>query len=194
MTSHRSARRCFTRASRSGADSIDRISAVGRVSSCPRRRHWVAWARCIGRALHQKTDRDIRHIALDTSSRTSVTLIQVLCRHHFHITPSFVPHGPDLALMTTACDAGLLIGDPAFDATTMRSGCGKIDLGEVWTEMTGLPFIYAAWTGRPAGIDDGVIRALQQAQAEGRGKRSDRRGVRGGRCESRRAGRHLPKG
>ncbi len=110
---------------------------------------------------------DVRHIALDTSSRTSVTLIQVLCRHHFHIAPSFVPHGPDLAAMTTACDAGLLIGDPAFDADHEALGLRKIDLGEVWTQMTGLPFIYAAWTGRPTGIDDGVIRALQQAQAEG---------------------------
>jgi chorismate dehydratase len=109
----------------------------------------------------------VRRIALDTSSRTSVTLIQVLCRHRFHITPQFVPHGPDLAAMTMECDAGLLIGDPAFDADHDALGLRKIDLGEVWTAMTGLPFIYAAWTGRPAGIDDDVIRALQQAQAAG---------------------------
>jgi len=115
----------------------------------------------------RKPIEDIRRIALDTSSRTSVTLIQVLCRYHFHINPSFVPHGPDLATMTTTCDAGLLIGDPAFDADHDALGLRKVDLGEVWTEMTGLPFIYAAWTGRPAGIDDDVIRALQHAQAEG---------------------------
>jgi chorismate dehydratase len=115
----------------------------------------------------RKAIEDIHRIALDTSSRTSVTLIQVLCRHHFHINPSFVPHGPDLATMTTTCDAGLLIGDPAFDADHDALGLRKVDLGEVWTEMTGLPFIYAAWTGRPAGIDGEVIRALQQAQAEG---------------------------
>ena len=110
---------------------------------------------------------DIRHIALDTSSRTSVTLIQVLCRYHFHIDPTFVPHGPDLAAMTRMCDAGLLIGDPAFDADHGALGLQKVDLGQVWTEMTGLPFIYAAWTGRPAGIDDDVVRALQQARDEG---------------------------
>ena len=110
---------------------------------------------------------EVRHIALDTSSRTSVTLIQVLCRHHFHINPSFVPHGPDLAAMTSTCDAGLLIGDPAFDADHESLGLRKVDLGEVWTQMTGLPFIYAAWTGRPAGVDDGVVESLQQAQTEG---------------------------
>jgi chorismate dehydratase len=110
---------------------------------------------------------DIRRIALDTSSRTSVTLIQVLCRHHFHIEPAFVPRGPDLAAMTSSCDAGLLIGDPAFDADHDALGLRKVDLGEVWTQMTGLPFVYAAWTGRPAAVDDGVVEGLQRAQAEG---------------------------
>ena len=84
---------------------------------------------------------EVRKIALDTSSRTSVTLIQVLCRHHFRISPAFVPHGPDLAAMTSSCDAGLLIGDPAFDADHESLGLQKIDLGEVWTQMTGLPFM-----------------------------------------------------
>jgi chorismate dehydratase len=110
----------------------------------------------------------IRHVALDTSSRTSVTLIQVLCRHHFHISPRFVPHGPDLAAMTTSWDAGLLIGDPAFDADHAALGLNKIDLGETWTQMTGLPFVYAAWTGRPGAADAGTVEALQSAQAEGR--------------------------
>jgi len=110
---------------------------------------------------------EVRSIALDTSSRTSVTLIQVLCRHHFHIAPSFVAHGPNLEAMTSTCDAGLLIGDPAFDADHASLGLQKIDLGEVWTHMTGLPFIYAAWTGRPAAVDDGVVEALQRAQADG---------------------------
>ena len=109
----------------------------------------------------------IREIALDTSSRTSVTLIQVLCRHHFGIAPRFVPHGPDLAAMTRAHGAGLLIGDPAFDADHQALGLHKIDLGEAWTAMTGLPFIYAAWTGRAGSAGPGHVAALQAAQAEG---------------------------
>ena len=92
---------------------------------------------------------EIRSIALDTSSRTSVTLVRVLCRHRFHIEPHFVPHGPDLPAMVAAADAGLLIGDPAFEADHRALGLQKVDLGEEWTAMTGLPFIYAAWTGRP---------------------------------------------
>ena len=43
----------------------------------------------------------------------------------------------------------------------------KIDLGAEWTAMTGLPFIYAAWTGRPGAVGAEEVRALQQAQEEG---------------------------
>ena len=110
---------------------------------------------------------EIRHIALDTSSRTSVTLIRVMCRHRFRIEPRFVPHGPDLPAMVREYDAGLLIGDPAFDADHAALGLQKIDLGEEWTAMTGLPFIYAAWTGRRGAVDAGGVEALQAALEEG---------------------------
>jgi chorismate dehydratase len=111
--------------------------------------------------------RDIRRVALDTSSRTSVALVKVMCAHRFRIAPEFVSHPPDLAAMTRACDAALLIGDPAFDADHAALGLEKIDLGTEWTSMTGLPFVYAAWTGRPAAIDRGHVEALQAAQAAG---------------------------
>jgi chorismate dehydratase len=110
---------------------------------------------------------EITSIALDTSSRTSVALIRVLCRHRFRIEPHFVPHGPVLAAMTRQADAALLIGDPAFDADHEALGLQKIDLGEEWGRMTGLPFIYAAWTGRAGAVDADDVRALQAAQAEG---------------------------
>lgn len=112
------------------------------------------------------TDR-INQIALDTSSRTSVTLVRVLCRHRFGIDPEFVQHGPDLAAMTARYDAALLIGDPAFDADHEALGLRKVDLGEEWTAMTGLPFVYAAWTGRAGAITPADVQALQAAQAAG---------------------------
>ena len=109
----------------------------------------------------------IRTIALDTSSRTSVTLLRVLCHHRFGISPEFVDHRPDLAAMAATCDAGLLIGDPAFDADHTALSLRKIDLGEEWTAMTGLPFIYAAWTGRPGAVTSRDVAALQAAAATG---------------------------
>jgi len=119
-------------------------------------------------ALYSRVPVDeVRTIALDTSSRTSVALLRVLCHHAFRIAPQFVSHGPDLAAMTRGCDAGLLIGDPAFDADHEALGLRKIDLGEAWTAMTGRPFIYAAWTGRAGAVTPDDVHALQDAQAEG---------------------------
>ena len=111
----------------------------------------------------------IQRVALDTSSRTSVALVKVLCRYRFQIEPEFVPHGPDLGAMTHTADAALLIGDPALDADHRALGLEKVDLGEEWTAMTGLPFVYAAWTGRPGALGDTEVRELQDAQAEGVG-------------------------
>jgi chorismate dehydratase len=109
----------------------------------------------------------IRSIALDTSSRTSVTLIRVLCRHRFGVAPEFVAHGPNLGAMTASADAGLLIGDPAFEADHAALGLQKVDLGEEWTAMTGLPFIYAAWTGRAGVVTGADVEALRDAQQTG---------------------------
>lgn len=119
-------------------------------------------------ALYTRRPLDaVRTIALDTSSRTSVTLIRVLCHHRFGIQPEFVAHGPDLAAMTQACDAALLIGDPALGADHEALGLRKTDLGIEWTAMTGLPFVYAAWTGRRGAATAADILGLQEAGAEG---------------------------
>lgn len=109
----------------------------------------------------------IRRIALDTSSRTSAALVRVLCHHRFGIAPEFVAHGPNLAAMTHGADAALLIGDPALETDPAPLGLEKIDLGEEWTAMTGLPFVYAAWCGREGAIDANTVHALQSAQDEG---------------------------
>jgi predicted solute-binding protein len=118
-------------------------------------------------ALFTRTPvRDIRRVALDTSSRTSAALVRIVCRRMFDIAPEFRPHGPEIASMLDVADAALLIGDPAlfFDAP---SGVEKIDLGALWSEMTGLPFVWAFWSGRPDAADASTVAVLQQAAATG---------------------------
>lgn len=110
---------------------------------------------------------DVRRIALDTSSRTSVALTRVLCHDWFRIDPEFVPHGPGLEAMTATCDAALLIGDPALEADPAALGLTKHDLGEAWLAMTGLPFVYAAWTGRSGALTSADVAALQAARDAG---------------------------
>ena len=112
---------------------------------------------------------DIRSVALDTSSRTSQALLRILCARRFTVQPRFVSMPPDLTAMLTACDAALVIGDNALFADPGAPGLEKVDLGEEWSSMTGLPFVYAFWAGRPgvAGPED--IAALQKARDRGLG-------------------------
>jgi chorismate dehydratase len=110
---------------------------------------------------------DIGSIALDTSSRTSIALLRVLCARWFEIEPMFVRMPPDLGQMMTACDAALVIGDNALFTDHEAVGAEKIDLGEEWIGMTGLPFVYAFWAGRPGAVGADDIAALQQARDKG---------------------------
>jgi chorismate dehydratase len=115
-----------------------------------------------------KAVRDVRSIALDTSSRTSVALVRVLCAREFRIRPMLYSSGPRLDDMLAVADAGLLIGDTALFID--RPSLDKIDLGEVWTRMTSLPFVYAFWAGRPDVLTNEDVAALQRARDEGVGR------------------------
>jgi chorismate dehydratase len=107
---------------------------------------------------------EIRSLALDTSSRTSAALVQVLCAERFGIRPRLQPAAPDLDAMLAACDAALLIGDPALFADHERRGLLKIDLGAEWTAHTGLPFVWAFWAGRPEACTGEVCDGLRSAR------------------------------
>ena len=109
----------------------------------------------------------VRSIALDTSSRTSVALTRVLCARHFGIQPTYVHAAPDLDRMLVQADAALLIGDPALFVDTEARGLNKVDLGAAWTAMTGLPFVYAFWAGRPGAMSGEDVALLQAARDEG---------------------------
>jgi chorismate dehydratase len=117
---------------------------------------------------------EVRSIAMDTSSRTSVALVRVLCARLFRIQPHIEPRGPDLADMLAHCDAALIIGDHALfqNATQLtvnnrRLTVEKTDLGEAWLTLTGLPFVYAFWAGRPGALGAEHVVALQKARDEG---------------------------
>ena len=108
-----------------------------------------------------------KSIALDTSSRTSQALLRVLCARWFEIAPQLVNMPPDLSTMLDRCDAALVIGDNALFMDQEALGVDKIDLGEEWTGMTGLPFVYAFWAGRPGILTPGDIAVLQSARDAG---------------------------
>lgn len=88
----------------------------------------------------------IRSLALDTSSRTSVVLAQLLLRERYGVVPSVVDAAPDLPAMLEFNDAALMIGDASMRAP--RQGLFVLDLAEEWHAWTGLPFVFALWLVR----------------------------------------------
>jgi chorismate dehydratase len=112
---------------------------------------------------------EIRTLALDTNSRASVGLLRVLCARHFGIAPTFVDMAPDLPTMLQHTDAALLIGDPAFDAPWQAMGLERIDLGQAWWDMTGLPFVFAVWAARPGALTNVQAERLRQIRDQGLG-------------------------
>ena len=88
-------------------------------------------------------------VGVDPASRTSVALLRILLGERFGVTPDFHSLTADLRRMLQAHEGALLIGDAAFT----DSGAPYVwDLGHGWKELTGLPFVYAAWVAR-AGVD-----------------------------------------
>jgi chorismate dehydratase len=110
---------------------------------------------------------EITSIAADTSSRTSNALLRILCVEAFGIEPKFVAMPPRVDDMLTRCEAALLIGDPALFLDHAARGLLKIDLGEQWAALTGLPFVWAFWAGRQDALTADAVGALVAARDAG---------------------------
>lgn len=119
-------------------------------------------------ALYTRKDpRELRTIALDTTSRTSVALTRVIAQRAFGVSPELMTMAPDLGSMLERADGALIIGDRALFLDHDAAGAQKIDLGETWTAVTGLPFVYAFWAGRAGVIAPAEVQLLQDARVRG---------------------------
>jgi chorismate dehydratase len=116
------------------------------------------------RLFHRGPIEGVKRVALDTSSRASASLVRVLLHARLGRDPEYVPMAPGLEAMLRAADAALLIGDPALD---LESDVAALDLGDEWTRLTGLPFVYAFWAGPEGALDRAGVARLQEALASG---------------------------
>lgn len=89
---------------------------------------------------------EIKTVALDTSSRTSVSLVKILFAEFYRCEAAFHPAPPDVPRMLAEADAAVIIGDPAL--TFDRAGLHIFDLASEWRRLTGLPFVFAIWAVR----------------------------------------------
>ncbi len=113
-------------------------------------------------------------ILRSASSRTSVLLLELLCRHRWSIQPRFATvraEPQDLAALDgMPHDAVLVIGDAALMLRASGRYPVVYDLGAEWHAWTGLPFVFAVWAARReaplAGVRE-IHRSLLESRAWG---------------------------
>lgn len=96
---------------------------------------------------------EIRTLAADNSSRTSIELARVVLRERYGVQPEIVRRDPVLNRMLTEADAALIIGDPALHIDPQILPYRTLDLGNEWQQLTGLPFVFALWAGKSISSD-----------------------------------------
>lgn len=140
-----------------------------------------------------------KRIALDTSSRSSVGLVKLLCRNFWGISPEFVEAAPDPAAMLANADAALVIGDPALriavklDEMARKEPSGEnccggdpadqavpgvdalfvYDVAHQWREMTALPCVLAVWAARDESVTSEVVADFAASREYGLANISD---------------------
>lgn len=100
--------------------------------------------------------KDVRSVALDVSSKTSVALTKIIFREFLGAEPQWKPAEPEVAQMLADHDCALLIGDPALTLSATDDDSLRVfDLAELWHSQTGLGFVFAMWMARNpvTGID-----------------------------------------
>ncbi|MFD0551142.1 menaquinone biosynthetic enzyme MqnA/MqnD family protein [Streptomyces rectiviolaceus] len=111
---------------------------------------------------------DGARVALGSTSRTSVRLAQLLLAERHGVRPDYYTCPPDLGLMMQEADAAVLIGDAALRANLIdgpRLGLDVYDLGQMWKDWTGLPFVFAVWAARRDYVErePAVVHAVHKA-------------------------------
>jgi len=141
--------------------------------------------------VSKKPIHEVRRIALDRTSRSTQTLVHILCGRRWGIAPDCFEAEPNLGAMLDQADAALLIGDPALRLAIASSPKAKrnlsnervipaatagvpgtnelflLDIVEQWHAMTNLPAVLAVWAARPEVATAEVVQDFQDSLAFG---------------------------
>src|ERR1022692_1318671 len=113
---------------------------------------------------HRKPLAEAEEIFCDPASLTSVNLWQVLLAER-GLKPAFKALGNYEAALEK--DFVLLIGDRAIDFQRAPHTHEIFDLGQAWTELTNLPFVYAVWALRHGAENKELRRTLRDEKKFG---------------------------
>jgi chorismate dehydratase len=106
----------------------------------------------------------VKRVLLDYQSRTSVQLAKILLKEYWKISPELEGAGEDFRDHIAGTTAGVVIGDRALE---QRQRSPYIyDLAEAWKDLTGLPFVFAAWISNKP-LDPGFVAEFDEANRQG---------------------------
>jgi chorismate dehydratase len=115
-----------------------------------------------------RTLENVRTIAADTASRSSLAYAEILFRKFLGTHPTFLPTPADAIAMLQQADAAILIGDPALLALESRDQieaavgpCLWLDLAHQWRTRTDLPWVAAVWAVRPEALGASTLTPAQ---------------------------------
>ena len=102
---------------------------------------------------------EIECVDLDYQSKTSVALLKILMSEYWRVTPRFRNAKLGFESRISGRNSALVIGDRAFDLRTKHKYI--YDLAAIWKDMTGLPFVFAAWVSNKKLTEDFLIKFNQ---------------------------------
>jgi chorismate dehydratase len=105
-------------------------------------------------------------LALDEGSRSSSAMVSIVLRDQFGLQPKLETLRIGASIEDCSADAVLLIGDRAMQAAS-RSHEFVWDMGKIWSQWTGWPFVFAMWVAGPGVQLNGLDRALSLARDRG---------------------------
>jgi len=111
---------------------------------------------------------NIKTLALDERSRTSVALLNILFSDRFPKDIKFTSTPPDLKSMLRDHDAALIIGDQAFSLPELPSATKVHDLSQEWFLETKKTFVHAVVAVREGVVlPEKICARIQSAKEEG---------------------------
>lgn len=123
--------------------------------------------------------KDVKTVALDVSSKTSVALTKIIFREFLSFEPQYKTVKPNLDKMLANADCALLIGDPALSIadsetsdnkgqwTTGNGQYRKFDLAETWRGFTNFGFVFAMWMAQKDSLE--IVRTIDFASVRDEG-------------------------
>ncbi len=102
-------------------------------------------------------------IAVDNRSQSSTALLGIIMELFVGVKPQYVPKTPSSGFLDDV-DGGMIIGNTGLEyCLNPPNGYNVYDLGELWTEYTCTPFVYAVFAAHQDTELSGVLDALKQS-------------------------------